>query len=373
MALPTPKIAQDIKKASETQPSAANTKTALDSQTQPNASGAMLPAFTINANNAQYQSMNPYQFVEHAIKKHALDHISECECLCFKRTSETQGIRNAVDLNSVNAFKTIWPKAQHPTVVLVSLGAENLKQEATLTASFMQQGYHVEWVLINHNFRGLSKKFQEIMTANSYISNFFGQYYDASETFVQFEKLLTEMQNVYKTTAKVIGKFSSLEVYKSLLANTPSPTIPASYHFSDKMAAATNAIYAEEYQKYGKACADKIPHALFLIDDVTEFDNPHHRLTARGMREFMADPSLRNFSETLYHEMVKRFCETLKNKAKQLLLISTTKKPEGCAELVPCARLDISVVNVNNPTQSTSLFAENYKGPTPNLNVIAKK
>jgi len=358
MAVPTQKITQDIKTSSEV------------SQAPSNPSSAMLPAFTISANTTHHQSMNPYLFVEQILKKQALDQISECNCFCFQRSSEALGIRNAVDLNSVKIVQQIWPKSQHATVALVSLGAENLKQEATLTAAFMQQGYHVEWVLINHNFRSLSKKFQEIMTAKNPHGSaygeqvFFGQYHDTSKTLTQFEKLLNEMQSVYKTTAKVIGTFSSLEVYKSILAKTSSPVIPASYYFSDKLSESINAIYKEEHQKYSNACGAKVPNAMFLIDDITELDNPHHRLTLR----YDNSSSLTRFSSTLYDEMVKGFCEVLKNKTNQTLFISTRKSGLG-----ENAELDISLVNVNNPTESTSLFSQNYQGPAAKPSTTAKK
>lgn len=320
-------------------------------------------------------------------------HIAECDCCpqLTRKTSE-KGLRDEVDSITCEVMQKEYPASKHNTIVMLALGAGELKQVLTTTAHLMHSGYNVELVLVDHNYKYLSSAYKKYFSNKSYpfyrqgkdeegrvypkpdVSMTLDDYEQVlvasgnslDKTFFQFEKMLQKLQTLYKRKASVIGRFTSLEVYKSILSDGKAPIIrrygePSRY---DRDVAQMGA-YGEEFELYKKTCHGKTPQLVTLIDDITELQDAHGPITDPTQRDPKEEwLKLRDYRATVYEfDIVREMCRVSKQCSSKsslddnIVFIATSKINN------PAVTLSAMSVNINDHSKRDVRLKKLFEHP----------
>lgn len=329
--------------------------------------------------------------------------LADCECCSqFVRDGKTKSVRDVLDEQVTKSALQQYPLAKYPTLTVLDNGTGRMKQTLTVVGNLMKAGYNVELIMIDHNFRMGSKEAMNLAMRDANLAS--NTAAKQNKILEEFESTLKTFESQFKHSVKVIGRFSSLESYKAVLAQKGPHEFRVRTHFDKNLGKkvpndwemspqmrSQNASFSEEYHQFSAACRGKPPQIVTLIDDKRELGHAYGQLELDHMfREGKTTAEeLQKVTDFLYDDLVNDICDfsnpdkglTPKLETKQdSVLFITTNKSE--ARLIPAnipnaERVQVNVeavsVSVKNPNQRQVLFNQDYFSPSVNAYRDAQK
>lgn len=255
--------------------------------------------------------------------------VNECDCCPqLARRPGKKSLRDDIDEATTRLVNEQFPasKSSGP-IVLMCLGSGKYKQLATTAASLMRSGRDVELILIDHE---IGKQ---------------------PETNRQFQEILEKMEKEYGKKVSIIGQFSSLEVYKSIMKGTKPPVVLRHGEISTRPEdKAMSEAFQVEFESYKNKC-QKVPHVVTVIDDVTTLGGAYGPITDYSLFSNDEWRRLKDYRMLCYREDVVKEIERIAYQkptaGPDKTLYVTTEKSEGYGNTYS-VKLDVTAVKAKN-------------------------